>query len=230
MTTSSTSISTEPGCSGSAWLAPGSTASTRRAARSPTTASATAWRAIGSSSILEDGDAGDRAAGNLWIATGRGLSKLDRDRKTFHTYDTSDGLPLTEYNRGHYKTRSGELLLGSAQGLIAFDPAAVQGDRYVPPVVFTDFLLANKPVPIGDDSPLKQAIDQTETIELTYADRVVSFEFAALSYRAPRQNRYRYRLEGFDQRLDRGRRDAAAGDLHQSRSRHVRLPRHWLKR
>ena len=50
-------------------------------------------------SILEDGDAADPAAGNLWIATGRGLSKLDRDRKTFHTYDTTDGLPLTEYNR-----------------------------------------------------------------------------------------------------------------------------------
>ena len=40
-------------------------------------------------------------------------------------------------------------------GLIAFDPAAVQDDAYVPPVVFTNFLLANKPVAIGDDSPLQ---------------------------------------------------------------------------
>jgi signal transduction histidine kinase len=82
--------------------------------------------------------------------------------------------------------------------LIAFDPAAVRDDAYVPPVVFTDFLLANRPVTIGDSSALQQAIDQTEIIELTYADRVISFEFAALSYRAPRQNRYRYMLEGFD--------------------------------
>ena len=48
-------------------------------------------------SILEDGDAADPAAGNLWIATGRGLAKLDRDRTTFYTYGTTDGLPLTEY-------------------------------------------------------------------------------------------------------------------------------------
>ena len=75
-------------------------------------------------SILEDGDAGDTAAGNLWIATGRGLSKLDRDRTTLNTYDTTDGLPLTEYNRGRYRTRSGELLMSSSHGLIAFDPAA----------------------------------------------------------------------------------------------------------
>jgi hypothetical protein len=96
-------------------------------------------------SILEDGDAGDAAAGNLWIATGRGLSKLDRDRKTFHAYGTIDGLPLPEYNRGRYKTHSGELLLSSMHGLIAFDPAAVRDDADVPPVVFTNFLLANTP-------------------------------------------------------------------------------------
>jgi signal transduction histidine kinase/ligand-binding sensor domain-containing protein len=149
-------------------------------------------------SILEDGDAADPAAGNLWIATGRGLSKLDRDRQTFHTYDTTAGLPPLEYNRGHYKTRSGELLMSSKQGLIAFDPAAVRVDADLPPVVFTNFLLANKPVDIDETTPLRQAIDQAHTIELTYADRVISFEFAALSYRAPRQNRYRYKLEGFD--------------------------------
>src|SRR4029453_3987005 len=53
-------------------------------------------------SILEDGKHAHPAAGNLWIGTGRGLSKLDRDRKTFHAYDTTAGLPLTEYNRGRY--------------------------------------------------------------------------------------------------------------------------------
>jgi signal transduction histidine kinase len=74
----------------------------------------------------------------------------------------------------------------------------VRADASVPPVVFTNFLLANKPVAIGETSPLRQAIDHADTIELTYADRVISFEFAALSYRAPRQSRYRYKLEGFD--------------------------------
>jgi hypothetical protein len=54
-------------------------------------------------------------------------------------------------------------------GLIAFDPAAVRDDTDVPPVVFTNFLLANKPVAIGTTSPLRQAIDQTDTIALTYA-------------------------------------------------------------
>jgi signal transduction histidine kinase len=149
-------------------------------------------------SILEDGDADDAIAGNLWIATGRGLSKLDRDRKSFRTYGTTHGLPLTEYNRGGHATRHGELLVSSVHGLIAFDPKEVVEDRDVPSVVLTDFLLANKPVVIGDGSPLRQAIDATRSVTLTHADRMISFKFAALNYRAPRQIRYRYRLEGFD--------------------------------
>jgi signal transduction histidine kinase len=148
-------------------------------------------------SMLEDGVAGE-ATGNLWISTGRGLSKLDGDRRTFRTYDTTHGLPPTEYNRGSRTTRRGELLVSSTHGLIAFDPGAVLNDQDAPPVVFTNFLLANMPVAIGGRSPLQQAIDQTTSIALTYADRVISFEFAALNYRAARQSRYRFRLEGFD--------------------------------
>jgi signal transduction histidine kinase len=149
-------------------------------------------------SILEDGGADDSAAGNLWIGTGRGLCKLDRDRETFHAYGKTDGLPLTEYNRGGLTTRHGEILMGTVHGLIAFDPDAVRDNKDTPTVVFTNFLIANRPVVIAADSPLQQAIDVTDAIELTYADRVISFEFAALNYRAPLQTRYRYRLDGFD--------------------------------
>ena len=35
-------------------------------------------------------------------------------------------------------------------------------------------------------------------MELSYQDRVISFEFAALDFTAPQKNRYRYMLEGFD--------------------------------
>ena len=150
--------------------------------------------------IVEEGNADSPTAGNLWIVTGKGLSKLDRDRKTFRTYSISDGLPLTEFNRGVLQLRnSDEVLLTSNDGMIAFAPDTLRDDGYVPPVVFTGFSLANKPVQIGADSPLQQAIDLTDEIKLSHTDDVISFEFAALSYHAPNQNRYRYRLEGFEE-------------------------------
>src|SRR3712207_8944671 len=41
-------------------------------------------------SIVEDGDPAEPGAGNLWIATGGGLSRLDRDRVTWRSYDSAD--------------------------------------------------------------------------------------------------------------------------------------------
>jgi signal transduction histidine kinase/CheY-like chemotaxis protein len=64
--------------------------------------------------------------------------------------------------------------------------------------VITDFQLANKPVPIGTDSVLQESILETDHLVLSYLDRVFSFEFAVLNYRAPEKNHYKYRLEGFE--------------------------------
>ena len=61
-----------------------------------------------------------------------------------------------------------------------------------------DFLLFNKSVSIGPDSPLKKAIWATQTITLGSNDYVFAFEFAALSYIASGKYRYKYKLEGFD--------------------------------
>ena len=45
---------------------------------------------------------------------------------------------------------------------------------------------------------LRRAIDETDALELSYEDRVISFEFAALDFTLATKNRYRYMLEGFD--------------------------------
>ncbi|HET6318802.1 MAG TPA: two-component regulator propeller domain-containing protein, partial [Chloroflexota bacterium] len=150
-------------------------------------------------SIIEDGSPTDSTAGNLWIVTDRALSRLDRDRQTFRNYDATNGLPRTEYTNGSYVARDGDLLIGNLGGLVVFDPTVTREDMYAPRVVFTDLLLNNKSVSIGDGSPLTQSIDRTDSVSLSYTDRVVAFEFSLLNYRAPVRNRYRYKLDGFDQ-------------------------------
>jgi signal transduction histidine kinase len=64
--------------------------------------------------------------------------------------------------------------------------------------LITDFQLARKPVLIGVDSVLQKSILETENLTLSYLDRVLSFEFGVLNYRASHQNLYKYRLEGFE--------------------------------
>lgn len=131
--------------------------------------------------------------GNLWLTTNKGLSKFNPATSTFVNYDASDGLERINYQQDSvFKTPSGELLFGGINGLIKFNPAEIQDNSHVPPIVLTGFKLLNKNVDF--DQPL----NQVDTIELSYADDVFSFEFTALDFANPAKNRYAYMLEGFD--------------------------------
>ena len=51
---------------------------------------------------------------------------------------------------------------------------------------------------IFDEIKLQDDITFTDAIELTYADKIFSIEFAALNYTHPKKCQYKYKLEGFD--------------------------------
>jgi signal transduction histidine kinase len=71
---------------------------------------------------------------------------------------------------------------------------------FVPRTVLTDFRLSGNPVSIGSGSPLKQSINYTDAITLSHQQNIFSIEFSALSYFNSETNRYRYRLDGLDNR------------------------------
>lgn len=137
--------------------------------------------------------------GYLWISSTHGLSKFDPQAGTFRNYDQADGLPGISFEQGAaYRGPTGEMFFGSTSGLTAFYPDQIQDQLAPPPVFITNLLLANRPVPIGSDSVLQRSIDETRDLTLSYQDRVITFEFAALNYISPQKNRYRYKLVGFD--------------------------------
>ncbi len=137
--------------------------------------------------ILEDDQ------GYLWLSTNNGLARFDPASETFKTYNASDGLQSNEFNQGAYhRGREGELFFGGINGLTAFFPGEIQDNPHPPPVVLTAFQVFNQTV------SLPRSISEIGDIQLSYRDSVFSFEFAALDYTAPAENRYRYQLEGFD--------------------------------
>jgi signal transduction histidine kinase/ligand-binding sensor domain-containing protein/DNA-binding NarL/FixJ family response regulator len=138
--------------------------------------------------------------GFLWLSTSQGLSKFGPRLETFRNYDAYDGLQSNQFNfNSLYKSSSGELFFGGVKGFNAFHPTDIKDNPTIPPIVITDFQLANKPVEIGGDSVLKKSIVGTDELILSHDDRVLSFEFAALNYLSPEKNRYRYKLEGFEE-------------------------------
>lgn len=145
--------------------------------------------------IMED------ASGNLWVSTNRGVSKFDPRAATFHNYNVFDGLQSDEFNQNaFFQSKSGEMFFGGVNGLNAFYPEQITDNSYRPPVILTDLQLFNQSVAIGKGSILQRPIWNTKQITLNYDQDVFSIAFAALGYAAPKENRYRYKLEGFDEK------------------------------
>jgi PAS domain S-box-containing protein len=142
-------------------------------------------------------------ADNIWISSNRGLSKLNPRTGKIKNYDDSDGLQSNEFNGGsYYKTRGGEMFFGGTNGLNSFFPESIQDNPFIPTVVITDFQIFNKTVPIGKKLNgkvvLERSISETFDLALSYQDRLISFEFAALHYAAPEKNGYAYIMEGLE--------------------------------
>jgi signal transduction histidine kinase/DNA-binding NarL/FixJ family response regulator/streptogramin lyase len=138
--------------------------------------------------------------GFLWLSTSQGLSKFDPRLETFRNFDAYDGLQSNQFNfNSLYKSSSGELFFGGVDGFNVFYPVDIKDNPTIPPIVITGFQLANRPVEIGGDSVLQRSIVETDELILSHEDRVLSFEFAALNYLSPQKNRYRYKLEGFEE-------------------------------
>ncbi|MEE9463291.1 MAG: two-component regulator propeller domain-containing protein, partial [Bacteroidales bacterium] len=103
--------------------------------------------------------------GNFWLTTNRGLSKFNPVDLSFRNYDEEDGLQSNEFNTGAYHlSESGEMFFGGINGFNIFHPDSIRENVFIPPVLITSFKLFNKPVKIGQDSPLKKSITETKEI------------------------------------------------------------------
>jgi len=132
--------------------------------------------------------------GRLWISTNDGLARFDPETESFEIYTTVHGLQANEFNFGaHFRSASGELFFGGVNGFNAFRPERLASNDTVPPVVLTSFAIRNQPVRF--DRPFFDV----EEVTLGHRDYFFDVEIAALDFTAPEENRYRYRLGGFDE-------------------------------
>ena len=157
-----------------------------------------------------------KKTGHLWLSTVQGLVRFNPQTERFRIFDMTDASQNTFSQNAYYQNATGEMFFGGINGLTVFHPDEITLNANIPPVVITNFLCFNKPVPIGDNAPLKRAIWATDEITLSEHDYSFTLEFSALSYIAPQKNRYRYKLEGFDQdwhEVDSRRRYAAYSNL-----------------
>jgi signal transduction histidine kinase/ligand-binding sensor domain-containing protein/DNA-binding response OmpR family regulator len=145
--------------------------------------------------ILED------KTGRIWLTTTNGLSVFNPQNKKFTNYSKQIGLQDNEFTEGAYSnTKSGEMIIGGINGINIFHPEMIKKDTIAPQIVITSLQLFNQPVKVGSHGKiLDRSINYTSEVTLKHKNKMISFEFAALHFAIPQENKYKYMLEGFDE-------------------------------
>lgn len=141
----------------------------------------------------------------LWISSESGLTRLDRKRESFMAFHFAERTYGNHFNENAAcLRRNGETLWGTLDGILVFDPAQFTQNRFVPPVIFTDFFLYDEKVVPGEPgSPLQKSISNTQRIDLNSEQNTFTIGFANLNLTEPERNRYTYILEPYDKRWSR---------------------------
>ncbi len=117
----------------------------------------------------------------VWIATEKGLNRLVTATGQIEVFDKQDGLLSDQFNaNAFYRCRDGQILLGSSDGAILFDPSTLEKtmvkDSYR--TLIYQFDLYNTPVHADmPGSPLKEPVFYTREIKLAHNQNFFSFHF-----------------------------------------------------
>lgn len=142
--------------------------------------------------------------GFLWISHKKGIFKLNKKTLKVRQFTIQDGLQSNEFSDGAVlKSRfRNRLYFGGNNGFNGFNPDSIFTDSTLPSTVLTELQILNHKVTIGEEVNgriiLTKPLYLTPDLELNYDDKSVAFEFAALHYSNSKENKYAYKLEGFD--------------------------------
>ena len=134
----------------------------------------------------------------LWISSIRGLSRMDIAKEQFEPY-----LPTLNFSFScAFKFSSHQLLFGTSDGMLIFDPDKISKSHVLPVVMISELKLFNQEVAIDsayhNEVILKQSLNETREISLGYKNNVFTLGFIALHFSDPENNSYAYQMEGFD--------------------------------
>ncbi|MES2298531.1 MAG: two-component regulator propeller domain-containing protein [Pseudomonadota bacterium] len=132
-------------------------------------------------SLIED------AQGKVWLGSAIRIDPLTWHYRSFGPADGNEFRTL--YIASRVRTRRGELVFGSPEGLLIVRPDQLEHWTYRPPLAVSAITV--------DGEEQAGAAGMSE-LALQPNQRNLRLEFAALDLSAPAKLNYRYRLEGYD--------------------------------
>ncbi len=141
--------------------------------------------------ILDDG------VGNLWLSSNNGLIKYNPELHSYTRYTAEDGLQSNLFNfRSSYIASDGTFYFGGINGFNSFSPFNISVNKVKPNTIISSVC-----VRWTDKNGLSAYRNHTpgqEMMKIPSKVISISINFECLSYIAPGQNRYSWKLEGLN--------------------------------
>jgi signal transduction histidine kinase/ligand-binding sensor domain-containing protein/DNA-binding response OmpR family regulator len=144
-------------------------------------------------SIIEDHDKA------LWISTDYGLNRFSLISKTIEKYYIADGLDEDSFSEGQGIFTSGnKVVFGHISGLTWFIPHSIKKSEHQVPVVLTNLKINGEDHQTTLNKARQIMGDSTRSLQLKSKENFLTFEFAALDYKAPSKVQYAFKLDGYE--------------------------------
>jgi ligand-binding sensor domain-containing protein/signal transduction histidine kinase len=152
--------------------------------------------------IIEDGD------GYLWLGSNMGLMRIKKTSlnnfvsgttNSFfcRTYVESDGLPTRECSSGSQpavcRTSDGRLWFPTVKGLVSVNPAELKPNPQPPLVMIESVLVEGR-----EQKTNRLGSLWSQSITIPPGHNQLEIDYTALNFSAPKEVRFKYRLEGRD--------------------------------
>ena len=151
---------------------------------------------------------------NLWCSSNKGIFRINKlelervansanDTATPVFYGPADGTLTRECSGGGHpagwKTSDGRMWFATIKGLAVIDPENIPLNTSPPPIAIEQFVVDNQSLPLTQKPTLSSNTSRLD------------FYYTALSFIAPENVRFKYKLEGFDDNwIDGGARRTAS--------------------
>lgn len=151
---------------------------------------------------------------NLWCSSNKGIFRINKAELEKVTsgagaglnpvfYGPADGTLTREVSGGGHpagwQTSDGRMWFATIKGLAVIDPEHIPLNTSPPPIAVEQLIVDNQPTPVNGKASLSPGTSRLD------------FYYTALSFIAPENVRFKYRLEGFDDNwIDAGSRRVAS--------------------
>lgn len=136
----------------------------------------------------------------LWIGTGNGVASLKEGSLFVKSYDRFAGFPdVTVEDNTSTCLHDGTILIGTRQGLLAFNPGTVRSENEATYNTFVvDMKVMNRDLEDFDPPIYQGSVKYAEKIVLKHNQATFTIEFAAPYYANNNLMSYAYILDGYE--------------------------------